>query len=108
MCVSRSLFTCVTPPNSRSRSGHYALWRRGIQHTDPSLDNVMVDRSEKHSGVMNDWDLAFVDGLSKHDGSDRTGTVLFMALDLLTDEYWDGTIERLYRHDLAPERVASL
>lgn len=49
---------------------------------------------------MNDWDLAVVVGLSEHDGSDRTGTVPFMALDLLTDEYWDGKIARLYRHDI--------
>ena len=56
---------------------------------------------ENRRGIMNDWDLSFDrEGALQHVGGERTGTVPFMALDLLTEEYWAGTIPRLYRHDL--------
>jgi hypothetical protein len=32
--------------------------------------------------------------------SERTGTIPFMAIDLLNDDYWQGNIARHYRHDL--------
>ncbi|KAI0055907.1 hypothetical protein BV25DRAFT_1921449 [Artomyces pyxidatus] len=85
---------------------HYALWAAGVEHSDPSLDNLMVrvtrapDGAEAVSGVMNDWDLANLRGISQHTGLERTGTLPFQALELLTDEYWRGEVERLYRHDL--------
>ena len=53
-------------------------------------------------GVLNDWDLCRIrtDAGVQHRGSERTGTVPFMALDLLTPEYFDGSKLPLYRHDL--------
>ena len=33
-------------------------------------------------------------------GAERTGTLPFMAIDLLEEEYWDGEVAHLYRHDL--------
>lgn len=52
-------------------------------------------------GVLNDWDLAYVeDSASGHVGGERTGTIPFMALDLLTAEYWAGKKQRRLRHDI--------
>jgi hypothetical protein len=55
-------------------------------------------------GVLNDWDLSyyrpFPDGNGQVVGGERTGTLPFMALDLLTDKAWKGNVQRLYRHDL--------
>lgn len=61
----------------------------------------MVDPDTKR-GVLNDWDLSYVDSRDGkgHVGGERTGTIPFMALDLLCDEYWEGQIQRRYRHDL--------
>lgn len=56
------------------------------------------DEGEK-LGVLNDWDLAtFAD--SRHDGLERTGTIPYMAIDLLLPESMAGTVQHLYRHDL--------
>jgi hypothetical protein len=52
-------------------------------------------------GVLNDWDLSYVRADSEgHVGGERTGTIPFMALDLLCKDYWEGHVARLYRHDL--------
>ncbi|ETW83474.1 hypothetical protein HETIRDRAFT_474620 [Heterobasidion irregulare TC 32-1] len=77
---------------------HFALWTLGIQHSDLSLSNVMIN--DQNRGILNDWDLATIEGISKHDGCDRTGTVPFMALELLNKRYWAGKIKRQYHHDL--------
>ncbi|TFY83676.1 hypothetical protein EWM64_g323 [Hericium alpestre] len=81
---------------------HYALWQRGVEHTDPSVGNLMTDPLDNNKGVLNDWDLAItrVNGKKKSPHSERTGTPPFMALDLLTKAYYDGNMTRLYRHDL--------
>ena len=80
-------------------AGHRELWVLGYEHTDPSLGNLMVN--SKGRGVLNDWDLCRVrDRVPQADHQERTGTIPFMALDLLTDKYWNGKIKRLYRHDL--------
>ena len=51
----------------------------------------------KPEGVLNDYDLAsLVD--SPTTNTDRTGTIPFLALDML-DRKLDGRIPRLYRHD---------
>src|ERR1700761_7778759 len=84
---------------------HFVLWKLGFQHSDPSLSNLMVRANDKV--VVNDWDLATD---PSHDRDqlqklERTGTLPFMAIDLLTSRYWGPTrsskpIARLYRHDL--------
>jgi len=48
---------------------------------------------------MNDWDLSHRTGES-HDGGERTGTLPFMAMDLLDEDAIAGRKRRLYRHDL--------
>lgn len=89
--------------------GHEILWDLGIEHTDPSLNNMMVaskttEKGETWFGVLNDWDLSTI--RLPHDQPDitknreRTGTIPFMAMDLLCKEYMDGHIAREYRHDL--------
>ncbi len=60
----------------------------------------MINPTTKH-GVLNDWDLSYYEPLSRGKaGGERTGTLPFMALDLLSDEAWKGNMQRLYRHDL--------
>ena len=81
--------------------GHYRLWVNGIYHGDISLRNLMCDfptGTGNPMGVLNDFDLAT---WIKHPtaNNDRTGTIPFMALDLL-DGGLDRRIPRLYRHDL--------
>lgn len=73
----------------------------GFEHGDPSISNLMVDPSTRQ-GILNDWDLSYMRTSTpdEHVGGERTGTIPFMALDLLCDAYWDGKIPRLYRHDL--------
>ena len=88
---------------NQSCLGHFKLWQLGFQHGDPSLSNLMINPTTKR-GVLNDWDLSY-DGHSGGDeghvaGGERTGTLPFMALDLLSDEAWKGNVQRLYRHDL--------
>ena len=51
-------------------------------------------------GVLNDYDLASLSTTTGPQGNERTGTVPFMALDLLTPEGQRGEIKHLYRHDL--------
>ena len=53
-----------------------------------------------HCGVLCDYDLSISRQRPRVPGTDRTGTIPFMAVELLTKEYWNGSIERLYRHEL--------
>ena len=55
---------------------------------------------ESGCGVLTDFDLSLLQWEPRIFGTDRTGTVPFMAIDLLTDEYWKGTIKRYYHHEL--------
>ncbi|KAF9461562.1 hypothetical protein BDZ94DRAFT_1136602, partial [Collybia nuda] len=78
---------------------HFHLWAEGIEHRDISLGNLMWDY-RKEKGVLADFDLAaFWDTPDKR-GGERTGTVPYMAIDLLGEEYSNGKKERLYRHDV--------
>jgi len=87
------------PSTNTDPSGHYRLWINGIHHGDISLNNLMynVSPAGKAEGVLNDYDLASWDKFPTTN-SDRTGTVPFMALDLL-DGGLERQIPRLYRHD---------
>jgi hypothetical protein len=53
-------------------------------------------------GVLLDFDLVRVIPTAKSTAvvKDRSGTVPYMAIEFLTDEYWRSEIERLYCHDL--------
>ena len=50
-------------------------------------------------GVLNDFDLAKFAGQTGASGQDNTGTLPFMALDLLSEEGLRGEIPRRYRHE---------
>ncbi|KAI0337818.1 hypothetical protein BDW22DRAFT_845271 [Trametopsis cervina] len=80
---------------------HYLLWANGIEHTDPSLENLRIRKvGETLYSVLNDFDLATTPGQSRGLG-EATGTTPFMAVDLLCTEFWEkGLIRRVYRHDL--------
>ena len=81
--------------------GHFKLWKLGFQHRDPSLGNLMLNPATKH-GVLNDWDLGYDPHCPRSDWThgERTGTIPFMALDLLSVHNWRGRMTRLYRHEL--------
>ncbi|KAF8808814.1 hypothetical protein BYT27DRAFT_7095882 [Phlegmacium glaucopus] len=78
---------------------HAFLWKHRVEHGDPSLGNMMYDPDLK-CGVLTDFDLSILQWEPRVIGTDRTGTIPFMATDLLTDAYWRGLIKRLYRHEL--------
>ncbi|KAI0328333.1 hypothetical protein GY45DRAFT_1306993 [Cubamyces sp. BRFM 1775] len=83
---------------------HYHNWRNGVQHRDISLGNLMCRGEDKDPvcAVLNDWDLGIdaKDANLTHAGFKVTGTVPFMAIDLLTEKGLDGRVAVLYRHDL--------
>ncbi|TFK31462.1 hypothetical protein BDQ12DRAFT_729539 [Crucibulum laeve] len=83
---------------------HYHLWQAGLEHGDISAWNLMWDKNEQ-SSILNDFDLAVFRDIKTGkritaNNGERTGTIPFMALQLLTDKYYDGKIERQYRHEL--------
>ena len=53
--------------------------------------------NEQVIGVLNDYDSSSMK--DSPTGRERTGTVPFMALDLLFDKAMEGKVEHLYRHD---------
>ena len=80
-------------------AGHWALWNAGIEHGDISVENMMFDPVTKR-GVLNDFDLARWSAPNrKPSAEDNTGTLPFLALDLLNDAALEGRVRRLYRHD---------
>jgi len=79
--------------------GHAFLWKHRVEHGDPSLGNMMYD-PDLNCGVLTDFDLSLLQWECRVIGTDRTGTVPFMATDLLTEAYWRGFIKRFYRHEL--------
>jgi len=74
------------------------LWKKGIHHGDISLENLMWDDRRK-VGVLNDFDLARFADQSGASGQDNTGTLPFIALDLLSERGLRGEIPRRYRHE---------
>ena len=74
------------------------MWKKGIQHGDISLENMMWDDKRK-AGVLNDFDLARFADQAGASGQDNTGTLPFMALDLLSEAGLRGEIPRRYRHE---------
>lgn len=67
-----------------------------MHHRDISSDNLMYDKDEKGRviGVLNDFDLSIVSSLAEEFGTERTGTVPFMAIDLM--RYTDKPLVHLY------------
>ena len=83
-------------------TGHYHAYARGkILHRDLSENNLMFKSHEGRSkGIVNDWDMgSHLDNAGEVPLSaarHRTGTIPFMARDLLVDN----PPPHLYRHDL--------
>ncbi|KAF9218699.1 hypothetical protein BS17DRAFT_655540, partial [Gyrodon lividus] len=77
---------------------HYVLWQAGIYHRNVSCETLMYYTTDKGvMGVLNDFDLvSFAEG--GHLGNERTGTILFMAIDLLEPDDQSGRVEHIYRH----------
>ena len=55
--------------------------------------------AERRVGVLNDFDLAKFTSQEGASGQENTGTLPYMALDLLSEKGLRGEIPRLYRHD---------
>ncbi|KAG1893861.1 uncharacterized protein F5891DRAFT_985493 [Suillus fuscotomentosus] len=82
-------------------SCHLTLWKEGVYHRDVSPGNLMwYWKDGKRIGVLNDYDLSSLADDPGPRGNERTGTVPFMALDLLTKDGQQGKVKHLYRHDL--------
>ncbi|KAG2149133.1 uncharacterized protein EDB93DRAFT_362687 [Suillus bovinus] len=80
---------------------HLTLWKEGVYHRDVSPGNLMwYWKDGKRIGVLNDYDLSSLEGDRGPRGNERTGTVPFMALDLLSAKAQRGEVKHLYRHDL--------
>ncbi|KAH7917955.1 hypothetical protein BV22DRAFT_1042084 [Leucogyrophana mollusca] len=80
---------------------HRELWEGGIHHRDISAGNLMYyrDQSGRAVGVLNDFDLATLAENEAPTGNQRTGTVPFMARELLSPEGLVGQITHMYQHD---------
>ncbi|KAG2753893.1 hypothetical protein P692DRAFT_20796964 [Suillus brevipes Sb2] len=78
---------------------HYALWGNNVHHRDISPSNLMVYKtlSGRWIGVLNDFDLSLTQ--DSPSGQERTGTVPFMAIELLSKDAIEGKVKHLYRHD---------
>ncbi|KAG2155170.1 uncharacterized protein EDB93DRAFT_1080857, partial [Suillus bovinus] len=64
---------------------HLTLWKEGVYHRDISAGNLMwYKKNGKLLGVSNDHDLSSLANVVGPRGNERTGTVPFMVLDLLT------------------------
>ncbi|KAG2069346.1 hypothetical protein BDR04DRAFT_1021857, partial [Suillus decipiens] len=78
-----------------------AWWKEGVFHRDVSPGNLMwYWKDGKRIGVLNDYDLSSLIDDRGPRGNERTGTVPFMAFDLLTAKAQRGEVKHLYRHDL--------
>ncbi|KAF9225596.1 hypothetical protein BS17DRAFT_765428 [Gyrodon lividus] len=82
------------------KSRHYTLWKAGIHHRDVSCENLMYYMTDEGvMGVLNDFDLASVRGDGRS-GNERTGTIPFMAIELLREDGQSGRVDHIYRHDM--------
>ncbi|KAG2067179.1 hypothetical protein BDR04DRAFT_1058335 [Suillus decipiens] len=78
---------------------HYTLWKHNVHHRDISPSNLMVYwLNGQWIGVLNDYDLSSIER-DEPSGKERTGTVPFMAIDLLAKNAILGKVTHLYRHD---------
>ncbi|KAJ7592399.1 hypothetical protein C8J56DRAFT_477881 [Mycena floridula] len=80
---------------------HFLLWQRGMQHGDISVNNIRYNPVTQ-KGVLNDFDLALFipDQPPPLPRRRATGTMPFMALELLAQSGWTGETRHIYRHDL--------
>ncbi|KAI0737273.1 hypothetical protein BC629DRAFT_384474 [Irpex lacteus] len=64
---------------------HFQLWKWGLHHRDISPNNLMYYWTEQGRivGVLNDFDLAVLASSAAQSSKERTGTLPYMANDLL-------------------------
>jgi len=82
-------------------SGHYGLWTQGVYHRDISDGNLMYKKDKNTGeviGVLADYDLSSLNKETSQN-TERTGTVPFMALDLLSEEALAGEVKHDYGHE---------
>ncbi|KAG1796322.1 uncharacterized protein HD556DRAFT_1234671, partial [Suillus plorans] len=80
---------------------HLTLWKEGVHHRDVSPGNLMrYWKDGKQIGILNDYDLFSLVDDPGPQGNECTSMVLFIALDLLTEEGQHGKVKHLHRHDL--------
>jgi hypothetical protein len=65
--------------------GHHQLCANGIEHNDISIKNLMYNETNQ-CGILNNYNLAHLMSQPRPTSTEHTGTRLFIALDLLTDE----------------------
>lgn len=61
-----------------------------------SVKNLMYDKHNGDHGILSNYNLSHLARRPRLSGTECTSTMPFMALDLLTDEAWDGKIMQLY------------
>ena len=73
-------------------TGHRILWKYGVRHRGISASNLVYYKTSNGLiiGVLNDYDLSSMRDTPT--GTERTGTVPFMAVDLLTQEALQGKV----------------
>ncbi|KAG2359068.1 hypothetical protein BDR07DRAFT_1415906 [Suillus spraguei] len=80
---------------------HATLWKEGVYHRNVSPGNMMWYKIDgKLMGVLNDCHLSSLANDPGPRSNERTGTVPFIAFDLLTEEGQRGEVEHVYRHEL--------
>ncbi|KAG5638945.1 hypothetical protein H0H81_008445 [Sphagnurus paluster] len=80
---------------------HALLWSIGVRYGKPSLWNIMYSGEHK-CGVLTDFDLSILNSRRRVPGTDRKGTKPFMAIELLSENDWQGNLSRQYHHELKP------
>lgn len=73
-----------------------------VEHIDISPGNFVVD-PKTLDVKLRDFDLARlvrVEEQTGPQGMEKMGATALMAWELLTSQYWEGTLERLYQHEL--------
>ncbi|EEB96731.1 hypothetical protein MPER_04086, partial [Moniliophthora perniciosa FA553] len=77
---------------------HAIFWLLGVEHGDISETNLRFC-TETSWPKLCDWDLSHFTGEPRPAGFSNTGTLIFMASDLLTKKGMEGGVTRVYRHD---------
>ncbi|KAI3604002.1 other 1 protein kinase [Moniliophthora roreri] len=77
---------------------HAIFWFLGVEHGDISEANLRFCTKTSWPKLC-DWDLSHFTGEPRPAGFSNTGTLIFMASELLTGSARMGQVMRVYRHD---------
>ncbi|KAK7051282.1 hypothetical protein VNI00_004782 [Paramarasmius palmivorus] len=78
---------------------HAILWILGVEHGDISAGNLMYDEKNNVPKLC-DYDLSHFSDEPRPYGFSHTGTLRFMASELLADTAMNGSVQKVYRHDV--------